>query len=182
MTATRLYHILPSPCAGTVLYPLNQLKRIDADRYQAHRRKYRGREALLHRIIPPLNCLWNDVLHFSPVHPALLRDLKRDVGLSWPAGGRDIAAINPAELEFNETNTTIWIPRPKKKGDFWIDPAEFLPFDIDQIRKLRDLPDITRTHYADCARNGTQPFLFVGIPHILHLGRLRLTDCQIIRI
>ena len=45
--------------------------------YEEHVKKYKGRERLLRREIPLLNCLWNDVLHISPIHPQLVMDTWR---------------------------------------------------------------------------------------------------------
>jgi len=37
--------------------------------YQQAISKYEGREELLKLVIPTLNCLWNDVVFLSPLHP-----------------------------------------------------------------------------------------------------------------
>jgi hypothetical protein len=52
---------------GNILYPLNTLREIDKDTYESHSSKYMGRETLMEQKIPVLNCLWNDVLHCSPI-------------------------------------------------------------------------------------------------------------------
>ena len=84
MSATpRLYHRRPLRLWGTVLYPLNDLKEIAPDLYQEHGAKYCGREEIRSQRIGPLNCLWNDVLHLSPVHPQRVAELARAEGLLW---------------------------------------------------------------------------------------------------
>ncbi|MBK8551651.1 MAG: hypothetical protein IPL53_11555 [Ignavibacteria bacterium] len=64
-----LYHRVPKNLRGNVLYPLNTLKEIHPDLYEQQASKYAGREHITCQIIPILNCLWNDVLHFSAVNP-----------------------------------------------------------------------------------------------------------------
>lgn len=45
----------------------NVLKDTKPAIYTAQSKKYLGRERILGAKIPPLNCLWNDVLHFTAV-------------------------------------------------------------------------------------------------------------------
>jgi hypothetical protein len=67
------YHLIPLHLRGTVLYPLHQLTVIYPDIAAKHMTKYQGRRHLLNKPIPPLDCLWNDVLMLSPVHPAAMK-------------------------------------------------------------------------------------------------------------
>ncbi|MBI2087070.1 MAG: hypothetical protein HYT69_02770 [Candidatus Zambryskibacteria bacterium] len=64
-----LYHQIPKNMFGTLLYPLNVLKETHPEIYAEHAKKYVGREQLLTATVPPLNCLWNDVLHFTAIAP-----------------------------------------------------------------------------------------------------------------
>ena len=59
---------------GETLYPLNKLKDVYSNIYEEARSKYKGREAVMRHKIPYLNCLWNDVLHLTVVHPQKLKD------------------------------------------------------------------------------------------------------------
>ena len=70
-----VYHMVPKNFFGDTLYPLNRLKSINKDIYDAQRAKYEDhpyRQTLPFRKIPKLNCLWNDVLHFCPVNPKII--------------------------------------------------------------------------------------------------------------
>ncbi|MBM7067988.1 hypothetical protein [Actibacterium sp. 188UL27-1] len=183
MASTKLYHLIPVPMEGKTLFPLNQLKAVDLAAYQRHRKKYQGREALLDRRIPPLACLWNDVLHLCLVDPHLIRDAKLAAGLPWPQRGRAVAAFDTAGGEFTPDNTAIWHPSPTRtKGDFGTPAKEFTPYHAHHLGALGDLPDRTRQHFEDCAKTGQQSFLFMGIPHVLHRGALSLEICQIMRV
>ncbi len=67
-----VYHRVPDSLAGEFLCPLNMLRDTQPELYAQHIRKYEGREFVLSQTVPNLGCLWNDVLHFSPVHPKLI--------------------------------------------------------------------------------------------------------------
>src|SRR3954469_11560600 len=99
----RLYHRRPADLRGTILYPLNQLAGVAPDLYQQQRAKYHGREALMEQRVPQLDCLWNDVLHLSPVHPARLAELARVNELAWSAA--DWFEFDPRAMGFTHTNT-----------------------------------------------------------------------------
>ena len=64
-----VYHRKPVNMEGDTLYPLNSLRSKFPNLYDAQAKKYEGREELMQRKIPILNCLWNDVIHLAPVHP-----------------------------------------------------------------------------------------------------------------
>ena len=64
-----LYHSVPKNLEGSILYPLNTLKGKHPDIYEQQVSKYVGREHIKEQRIPILDCLWNDVLHFSAVNP-----------------------------------------------------------------------------------------------------------------
>ncbi len=69
-----LYHWVPDDMIGDTLYPLNILKHTHPDLYTKKVSKYIGREKVMDQIIPILDCLWNDVLHFTAVHPKDVKD------------------------------------------------------------------------------------------------------------
>ena len=72
--------MVPKGFDGERLYPLNQLKMLNPEVAAEHAKKYANRKALPERRIPPLDCLWNDVLMFSPVHPAEIMQTFRKAG------------------------------------------------------------------------------------------------------
>lgn len=78
-----IYHMVPQNLTGEVLYPLNVLRTHLPEIYDAQVKKYSGREGVMAHKVPILECLWNDVLHFSPVHPSKIRDAIADAGWRW---------------------------------------------------------------------------------------------------
>jgi hypothetical protein len=80
-----VYHRVPPDLRGTVLYPLNRLADVHPDLYEELQQNYATRRDIAALRIPPLgNCLWNDVLHFSPVHPARIQAALADAGHVLP--------------------------------------------------------------------------------------------------
>jgi hypothetical protein len=64
-----LYHAVPEKMKGRILYPLNALKNKYPKIYSHEIKKYIGRGRVLSIRIPKMDCLWNDVIHLSPIHP-----------------------------------------------------------------------------------------------------------------
>ncbi len=182
MQTTALYHLMPQPMIGDRLYPLNALKALAPEVFERHRKKYEGRESLLERRIPPLNCLWNDVLHLSPVHPALIRDAKLQLGLPWPAKGRQVGVVHPEKLGMTSENTVIW-PFDKTEKVSLRAPAEpLLPYDPALLEDLRQIPDRTIRYLEEARRTGEPTFLFVGIPHVLFRGSISRRHIAVITV
>ncbi|MBE7383867.1 MAG: hypothetical protein F6J95_020930 [Leptolyngbya sp. SIO1E4] len=173
-----LYHRVPPNLTGSILYPLNTLKQKLPALYVAHAKKYLGRESLTQQIIPPLGCLWNDVLHFSPVHPNLIREALISAGftpttMQW-------FQVNPMTMNFNSQNTAIYLSPPKKYRDFTKSAEAFRPFNYASLPALSKLPEATLTYYQMSQKQGDSPLLFHRIPHILYQGELHLKDMTII--
>ncbi|HVC08915.1 MAG TPA: hypothetical protein VNH15_03135 [Elusimicrobiota bacterium] len=87
---------------GKVLYPLNRLEAVYPDAAAKARAKYESREHLMAVRLPILDCLWNDVLHLSPLHPAKIKECLVETGcLKPPAPRRKFFVINPRALKPN---------------------------------------------------------------------------------
>lgn len=175
-----VYHLHPKEMVGDYLYPLNQLREKAPDVYAAQAQKYKGREQLLERIIPPLNCLWNDVLHLSPVHPAAVRDALLAAGYNrYPQRWWQ---IDPEEAGFSDQNTAIYLYSPRKRGNFDVPPDDFVPFSMKLLAKINKLPQATADYYREMEEEGKQAFLFHLVPHILHRGAIRISDLSTIEV
>jgi hypothetical protein len=175
----RLYHRRPPDFRGGVLYPLNALRAVAADLYERQRGKYAGREHLLgQRVPPPLDCLWNDVLHFSPVHPARVAELARDCGLVWHEA--DWFEIDPVAAGFTPANTAVFrYADTEREGP--IPDAEFEPFDAARLAGMSELPASTRAYYRSVPPGSSRYFIFVGVPHVLHRGPVDVTRAPLVR-
>lgn len=165
-----LYHRVPKDMQGSVLYPLNQLKALHPEQYTSAAAKYVGREKLMQFEIPQLRCLWNDVIHLSPVHPS---DIKNALGSAFRPRGFRFYVIDPVIL--NPEKTIVYLSDEGKSGI-----KNFVQFNVESLPEYSKFPERTQRHYDDFIAKGKQPLLFDGIPHILYKGSIEVTDLKIV--
>ena len=177
MLTLPLYHRKPPDFRGDTLYPLNALRDVATDLYERQRAKYAGREEILRQRVPPLDCLWNDVLHFSPVHPGRVAELALAQGVVWHTAewfeidriAAACTASNTAVFRYNDTRLEGSIP-----------DDEFEPFDIERLGGMTDVPASTRGYYRSVAPGSDRYFIFVGVPHILHRGPVHVARARLV--
>jgi hypothetical protein len=172
-----LYHMVPTDQIGTTLYPLNQLRDVQPELYKTKASKYDGREHIMERQILILDCLWNDVLHLSPIPPQELKAALLEAGM--PDRTFSYYQIDPASLTADDTvlylhQTTDRVVAP--------DDSEFVPYDINLLPTLAQIPDWTKQYYAEQYASGQKPLRFLGIPHILHKGTIDTTNLPIVTV
>lgn len=137
-----LYHSVPKDMSGTVLEPLNILKHTKPDLYAKKVQKYTGREHVMERHVPRLNCLWNDVLHLSPVEPMVLKQALLEAGRE--DGTFRFYQIDPDTLE--PENTAVYLFRTLGKV-MQPDDAEFIAFSPEQLEQWQAVPDRTKQYF-----------------------------------
>jgi len=172
-----LYHMVPPDQSGTTLYPLNQLRDINPELYKQKASKYTGREHVTERQIPLLDCLWNDVLHLSPIPPHKLKAVLLAAGME----DRQFSYYQIVPALFAPKNTVIYL---HQSTDRVIAPedSEFVPYDIERLPELVHIPEWTQQYYAQQYTNGDKPLRFLGIPHILHKGTIDTTNLPIVTV
>lgn len=161
---------------GNTLFPLNVLKNTHPETYAKAYSKYEGRERVTEQVIPTLNCLWNDVLHFSAVLPAEIKQALVDAGM--PAS-RELTfyQINPNLLDPQSTTIYLYaqtLETAKMK------PENFEPYVPDELGRYASLPQITRDYYNKMFAKGARPLMYVHVPHILYKGSIDISDAPII--
>jgi hypothetical protein len=172
-----LYHRVPEKMEGTVLYPLNELKDVHEEAYEREVKKYEGREHVMKKIIPTLDAAWNDVLHFSPVHPAELKNALEEAGL------------HPKEMKFYQVDpslldaskTTIWLFNDGTNEEK-MNPEYFTPYDPKAMGEHSTVPEQTKEYYRRMAQSGQKHLTFIGIPHILHKGSIDISNLPVISV
>jgi len=167
-----LYHRVPWNLEGSVLYPLNTLKDTHPEIHDHHIRKYEGREHVLESRIPSLNCMWNDVLFFTAVHPSLLRKAWEEIGIKLPEPFRffEIDAQS-----FEPSDATVWLFERGKD-----DMTGYRSFEADSVEDYSQLPPETLEYYREQHTQGLRPFLFIFVPHILYRGSVDISSARII--
>jgi len=169
-----LYHRVPKNMTGTILYPLNILKQTHLEIYNEHVKKYENRERLLTTEIPPLHCLWNDVLHFTAVAPSTLKANLAKADIELPA----VAWFKVPVSVIQGENSIAFIYRHDE--DVVPNFKEYEPFDPARMDAYRIVPEGTIEYYKQKNAEGIRPLLFHLVPHILYKGSLDTKDLEII--
>src|SRR3989344_5310930 len=104
------YHFVPEKMRGKILYPLNQLKKKYPISYRYELEKYSWRKYILKKKIPLLNCLWNDVLHFTLVHPKKIKKALKEQGFN----PQTFKVYKIPLKNLNKSQTIIYLNNPRK--------------------------------------------------------------------
>jgi hypothetical protein len=171
-----VYHLVPEQIHGNMLYPLNRLREVAPLIAEAAYQKYEGREALLKTRIPPLNCLWNDVLMFCPVHPRHIMQTFREEGYNLKPRRWFEAPVSRFEPEC----TAVFFSKVRPYGDSAMPDNAFSMLSDVTFESLTQLPDALRQHIRLARAENRQPFMFVGVPHILYRGVLKLDGIEVV--
>ncbi|MEO8666216.1 MAG: hypothetical protein ABI462_12050 [Ignavibacteria bacterium] len=173
-----LFHMVPKNIRGNVLYPLNTLKEIYPDIYEQRIKNYAGRESLMLHRIPVLDCLWNDVLHFSAVDPKEVKQALIEAGRD-PDFSMTCYQVDP-EL-FATENTIIYLYAHDKVEDK-LNRENFTAYDPDDVSKYSPMPQATKDYYKEIIVEGGRPLLFHRVPHILYKGILDIKNLPLITV
>jgi hypothetical protein len=163
---------------GNTLYPLNTLKEIYPDIYKQQFSKYIGREILTRHRIPFLNCLWNDVLHFSAVNPKEIKQARIE------AGGNPDFTMNCYEVDpelIAPENAIVYLYAHADVKDK-LNENNFVSFNPQDTVKYSLMPQATKDYYREMISEGKPTLLFHRIPHILYQGTLDIKDLKIVSV
>lgn len=177
-----IYHMVPNQMVGDKLIPLNSLKTTHPDLYEKYTEKYLNhpeRSKLLQRSIPKLNCLWNDVIHFLPLHPYFVFNALSNLGIKTKENVTFYKI--PIELLAHNKNAIYLYSKEKYKGpsaSIVDEEIEFL--NINAYQELKEIPTDTLNYYKTENEKGNKFGLFPFIPHILSLGEVEVKDSEIV--
>lgn len=163
-----IYHLVPKDMQGEVLYPLNTLKHTHPKVYEKEVGKYVGREQLMQQKIPILDCLWNDVLHFSAVHPTKVKKALLEAGGTIPFN-IEYFEIDPHLLD--PENTIVYMDKHNNLIDKF-KVGNFAKYNPDNITQYSELPQETKDYYKEMISQDKKPLLYHKVPHILYKGSL----------
>ncbi|HEY9289984.1 MAG TPA: hypothetical protein VIP98_01775 [Microlunatus sp.] len=170
-----LYHSPVSRPHGDQLLPLKAMRQPYPDLYRFHAAKYEGRESVLDRPVPPLDCTWGDVVFFSPVDSTLIFDALRASGRSVP--GRAFCTVDAGLLDPQQTCIRLMRKSATEPEAEFGDDDDFLPYTTGTLRAVSRI-----THAAlERLRNlgSDEPLLpWVDVPHILHRGPVPISCLQ----
>lgn len=168
-----IYHGAPQNMEGNELMPLNELKVHHPRLYNLHIAKYDSRKNILKRRIPLLNCLWNDVVQFLPLHPKKVFQLQTELGLipkvpSYKFFEIDIKLLDPKKTAVFFKST----PGEKNVEVKWLS-------DVD-LATIQEIPPATINYYKSLVGSGELPFNYQFIPHIMYMGIVDVAQAKII--
>lgn len=175
-----VYHMIPHNMQGRILYPLNRMKSLYPEIYAQQIAKYNdhpSRRNLPQRIIPKLNCLWNDVVQCAPIHPRhLYRQLVQhgfelNPDMRWFQIPLETIQDMPVAIYFSQYKEDITLPLPETAVEW---------FDFDHYQELTTIPADTLAWYDRMQEKGRVFGIFVGIPHILVQGEIDTRHTSVI--
>jgi hypothetical protein len=162
---------------GNVLYPLNVLKDKNPKLFESHAAKYKGREHVMNWKISRLDCLWNDVIHLTAVHPKILKEALMATGMK-----RDLEMacyqIDPRQLDPEKMIVFLYDSRPESGSPL---PTDYVEFNLADMEKYSIIPEFTKAYYKKVQDEGRNPLAFFGVPHILYKGSIDVTNLPIVR-
>jgi hypothetical protein len=169
---TYFYHGVPENMIGNKLVPLNNMEGELNKTKAQHLKKYEGREEILERKIPLLNCLWNDVVQFLPLHPKKVFQLQVEMGLI-----PELPRYKFFQIEvdsFDPEKTVVFFkdsPGEESVTVKWLK-------DVD-LEAIQEIPEATINYYKTLVGTGELPFNYQFIPHVLHLGPVDISKAKI---
>src|SRR3989344_769337 len=173
-----LYHRIPKNMKGNILYPLNMLKKKYPDAYEDQVGKYIGREHIMKQRIPMLDCLWNDVLHLSPVHPSEIKKSLIESG-NKPDFILSCYQIDPTLIDVE--NAIIYLYSFRDRGED-IKKEDFISYSISNLGRLSSIPQATKEYYKEIFSKDLRPLLYHRIPHVLYKSSLDITSLPTISV
>ncbi|PGS46517.1 group-specific protein [Bacillus sp. AFS041924] len=174
--------MVPRNMSGETLMSLNIIKVMDSELYKQYAKKYYDhpeRPKLLEKEIPKLNCLWNDVIHLLPLHPNLVYDALRIVGVKVKT---DLMFYKiPTKNLVNNKNVVYLCSKENYIGPAAKINSEDVHFiDIEEYEEMTELPIDTRNYYEEENMKGNKFGMFQFIPHILSLGEVSVLNAEVI--
>lgn len=178
-----LYHIVPKNMEGQILFPLSELRNRAPSIYEREIKKYDDhpkRKGLPKRLLKKINCLQEEVLHFSPIHPYLMFAGLKSVFPDWEGSSlffeipieriRDLPAVY---FDMNKTGAYVFGEDEPDEMFELITPENY--------KILSSLPSEALDFYHQWKARGERGAPAMGrIPHVMVKGRVSIENCQII--
>jgi hypothetical protein len=167
------YHGIPDDMKGSELIPLNIMLEVDAELRAKYLEKYKGREEILERKIPLLDCLWNEVVQLLPLHPKQLFTLQQQLGIvaeipDYKYFQIDVSKLDPAKTVVyfktapGEENVTVK----------WLSEVN--------LDDLQSIPPATENYYKGMVGTGEPVFNYQFVPHVVYGGTIDVSGAEII--
>lgn len=170
---TYFYHGIPEDMKGSGLIPLNKMLEVDPELRAKYLEKYKGREEILERKLPLLDCLWNDVVQLLPLHPKQLFTMQQELGIveeipDYKYFQVDVSMLDPSKTVVyfktapGEENVTVK----------WLSDVN--------LDDLQDIPPATVNYYKSMVGTGEPVFNYQFVPHIIYKGSIDVSGVRTI--
>lgn len=189
-----IFHRVPENFRGDAIIPGNQLP---DDLRAAALAKYRGREVLMRKPVPPLGCLWNDAIQNLAAHPSRIKRLMRDCGFVRGAAVAERWFVIPLErldlakaavYLYDESLDRICLGAPPAEWLYLADPlSRFETFRERDLPRYATIPALTAEYYRyvmSRRRAGwdTPLFPFQFVPHVFYRGAIPVAGLSVIEV
>lgn len=178
-----VYHMKPKNTKGTQLIPLNQLKEYYPEMYEQYIAKYSDhpkRPKLLSRKIDLLGCLWNDVVHFMPIHPSKILKALSELDIKTKKE-LEFYEIPVTRLKYNQNAIYFYSKEYDQGPDKEIDARDIDILSVDDFKMLKEVPNDSIEYWERESKTGKPFGMFPYIPHVLSKGVVSVGNCRVIK-
>lgn len=140
-----------------------------------HMSKYIGREEVLARNVPLLNCRWNDVVHLLPLHPKKIYAKQVSLGLLKSVPNYAFYEIDIHSLDAEQA-VVFFKDAP---GDEHIRVQWLKDVELDE---LQEVPGAATMYYKSLIGTDEAPFDYQFVPHVLYRGEIDVSGAKTITI
>jgi hypothetical protein len=132
----------------------------------------------MENFIPTLECKWNDVLQFSPIHPEELKQAMIEAG------------VEPREMRFFQVDpdlldpekTTVYLYNNTDVNHI-ASNKDYTNYAVHDVPNYSTVRELTKQFWKDSILSGNKrPLIFVGVPHILHKGSIDVSELPVITV
>lgn len=174
-----VYHFKPTKLFGTRLFPLNELNLVNPQAYENEIKKYSGREHLLQKKIPILDCLWNDVLHLSPINPQVILDTWRKEGLGRYLNSKASIVVFKIPTDLLSDSKTVYFQYSNLEyGSFDPSHERFTPFIGSEYQEQTAIEPIQVQAWRNDALKKRKLFWFSHTRHVLVRDQIEISSCE----
>lgn len=164
------YHLKPNKMMGKNLLPLSSLEEEFPSIAKGYIKSYKGRERILNKKIPPLDCRWKDVIFGSCLDPRLIFAALELLGLF------DDEPITILKFPISVLNKKEFCKYQESKSG-----ESFSKLTTASYKEERTISIDTMKYFVDSVKKKESPLIFYGVAHILIKGDLDLDKAEEIK-
>lgn len=167
------YHGIPEDFEGHELIPLSAMHKRRPDLHEKYLAKYKGREEILDRRLPLLDCLWNDVVQLLPLHPQKLFALQKQLGLIDHVPDYKYFQIDSDQLD--DAKAVVYFKTAPGEENVTVKWLKDVNLD-----ELQEIPPATAKYYESMVGTCELVFNYQFVPHIIYRGSIDISKASVI--